>query len=109
MFMTMQFWPILYHLNLVGGHGEALRGKDVTKVLGAVHMKLTLFWLGIEAVLPELPENLLNMLAMVGNVIREYEDVIQIDNATDVEEIAEDVVHKTLEGRRGVGQPERHD
>ena len=104
----MRFWPILYHLNLVGGHGETLRGKDVTKVLGAVRMELTLFRLGVEAVLPESPENLLNVLAMVGNVIGEYGDVIQIDNDTDVEEITEDVVHETLEGRRGVGQPERH-
>ena len=48
-------------------------------------------------------ENLANVLFMLSRVIGIDKDVIQIDGYINVEKVTEDVIHKSLEGSRGIG------
>ena len=41
-------------------------------------------------------------------IFRVDEDVIKIDNDTEIEEVAEDVIHEMLEGCKGIDEAERH-
>ena len=45
---------------------------------------------------------------MFGRVIGKDEDVVEVDDNVDVQKVCKDVVHKSLEGRRGIGETERH-
>jgi hypothetical protein len=99
----------LDHLDLVGRHGESVQGEDIAKVLGVVGVELALFWLSIEAMFPEVPEDFLHMLAMVRIVIRIDEDVVKIYDDANIEEIAEDVVYEALESGGSIRKSEGHD
>ena len=48
------------------------------------------------------------MLPMLGGIIRIDEDVIKVDDNGNVNHVGKDVVHKTLESGRSVGETERH-
>ena len=58
--------------------------------------------MGVKAVLLETMENLANMLFMLSRVIRIDKDVVQIDSYINVKKVTEDVIHKSLEGSRGI-------
>ena len=72
-------------------------------------MELTLVGLSVETLFPEAAEDFSDVLLMVGRVVRVDEDVIEVDNHVDVEQVLEDVVHKTLEGYGSIDKSKRHD
>ena len=43
-----------------------------------------------------------------GHVIQVDEYIIQIDHNTDIQEIRENIVHKSLKGYRSIGETEGH-
>src|SRR5882724_4598994 len=49
-----------------------------------------------------------DMFLMLGDIVRINEDVIQIDDDTNVDHVSENVVHKSLEGCGSVSKPFRH-
>jgi len=50
------------------------------------------------------------MVVTVGlHILRVDEDVVEVDNDTDIEHVSKDGVNKVLEGCRGVSEAEGHD
>ena len=72
-------------------------------------MELTFLWLGEEIVLSEASEDFADVFLMGLEVLGVYQDVIQIDDNTDIKEIREDTIDELLKSHRGVSQAERHD
>ena len=64
--------------------------------------------MGVKSILLESLEHLSDMILVVTKIIRVDQDVVQINENTYVEEIGEDVIHKTLKSGGGVGKSERH-
>jgi hypothetical protein len=64
---------------------------------------------GVETMLSELPEYFMDMFLVKLNVVRVDEDVIEIDDNTNIKHIGKDVVHEPLECCWGVGKSKRHD
>ena len=104
-----QFWPIGNGLNFLRGHGESIRRETETEVLGGGGMELTFLWLGEEIVLLEVSEDFSDVFLMGLEVLGVYQDVIQIDNNTDIEEICKDAIDESLESHRSICQAEGHD
>ena len=59
--------------------------------------------------LSEASEDFADVFLMGLEVLGVYQDVIQIDDNTDIEEIREDTIDESLKSCRGVSQAERHD
>ena len=72
-------------------------------------MELTFLWLGEEIVLSEVSEDFADVFLMGLKVLGVYQDVIQIDNYTDVKEVHEDAIDELLESCRSICQAEGHD
>ena len=104
-----QFQPIRNGLNFLCRHGESIRRETETEVLGGGGMELTLLWLGEEIVLSEASEDFADVFLMGLKVLGVYQDVIQIDNYTDVKEVHEDAIDELLESCRSICQAEGHD
>ncbi len=49
------------------------------------------------------------MLLVCFHIVGVDEDVVKIDDNTNIEHIGEDVVHESLERSWGIGKSERHD
>jgi len=79
------FGPIGDGFYLIGGHGQSVRGKAEPKVFGGGGMELTFLRFGEEIVFPETSEDFVDMSLMGFNILRIYEDVIQIDDNADIE------------------------
>ena len=103
------FRPIRNGLNFLCRHGESVGRETETKVLSGGGMELTLLWLGEEIVLSEASENFTDVFLMGLKVLGVYQDVIQIDNNTDIEEICEDAIDKSLESHGSICQAKGHD
>ena len=59
---------------------------------------------------PETLQYPVNQFAMLLDIVRENEDVVQIhDDVPLVDQITQDLVHHALEGGRGVAETEKHD
>ena len=56
----------------------------------------------------ESAKDFFDVLRMFGGVVGVDQNVIQIDNNVNVQKVAEDILHETLEGCRGVAEAERH-
>lgn len=104
-----RFPPILNCLDHGIRHSETTRRKQETEVFNRIHVEFTFFGLHKKAVFLEPREDFFDMPLMGGLILEIDEDVIQIDNNTDVKHICEDIVDKLLEGCGGVGQAHRHD
>ena len=102
------FQPIKDGLHFVSSHAEFVRHKNVSEVFHTVLVKLAFPGIGVKAMFPELVEDFFDVLFVLGHVVRVDEDVIEVDNDTDIEKVAEDVVHETLEGCGGIGKSEGH-
>ena len=63
---------------------------------------------GIETMFPEMTEDLMDMLLVFRRVIGVDEDVIKVDGDINIEEVAEDVIHESLESSWSIGQSEGH-
>ena len=46
------------------------------------------------------------MSLVLGHVVRVYEDIVKVYNYTNIQHIAEDVIHKSLKGSGSVGKSE---
>jgi len=64
---------------------------------------------GVETIFSESLEYFADMFSVDFNVVGVDEDVVEVDNNTNIEHVSEDVVHKSLERCRGVGKSEGHD
>jgi hypothetical protein len=102
------FWPIEDGLHFVFSHLESVRGKDVSEVFHTVPVEFAFPSVGIQAMLPESVEDFFDVLFVLGHIVRVDQDVIEVDNDTDIEEVAEDVIHEALKGHRDVGKSEWH-
>ncbi|GBG76646.1 hypothetical protein CBR_g22861 [Chara braunii] len=85
-----------------------LDGDNMAEVFDARSGKHTFVELGIEFLLSEDREDLAEVLKVGLEGGAEDKDVIKVDNDTDFEEVAKDVVHGGLEGSRGIGESEWH-
>ncbi|KIO15016.1 hypothetical protein M404DRAFT_120097, partial [Pisolithus tinctorius Marx 270] len=94
----LQLRPVVDCLNLLSGHGETGGGKNITKVLDRVRVKLTLLQLGIKAMLSKAVEYLFYMFAMRLHV---YHDA-------DINHVCKDAIDKSLESHRHVSQTKWH-
>ena len=66
-------------------------------------MELTVLRFRIEPVFAELPEDLSDMLLVGSLVLRVGEDVVQVNDNTNIKEISIDGINKPLESHRSVG------
>ena len=71
-------------------------------------MKLTLAELASQAILMETGQNLFDVTYMLLECIKEDEDVIQINNAEDVEKIVKIIIGIGLERCRSVSETKRY-
>jgi len=76
--------PVLDDLNLVGSHKQFFRSENVTEILHPIFMKFAFLGFRIQTVLPQASEDFLDLLAVSSSVGRVNEDVVQIDNNTNV-------------------------
>ena len=104
-----RFSPIGNGLNFLRGHGESVGRETETEVLGGGGMELTFLWLGKKIVLSEALEDFVDVFLMGLKVLGVYQDVIQIDNNTDIEEIREDAIDELLESCGSICQAKGHD
>ncbi|KIO08948.1 hypothetical protein M404DRAFT_132862 [Pisolithus tinctorius Marx 270] len=88
-----QLRPVMDCLNLLSGHGETGGGKNITKVLDRVRVKLALLWLGIKTMLSKAAEYLFYMF---------------VYHNADIKHVCKDAIDKLLEGHRHISQTEWH-
>ena len=81
---------------------------DEAEVFDGVFGKTTFIWMGIQTIFKEMAEDLTDMFLMIRRVIGINEDVVQVDDHTNIQEITEDVVHEMLENCRSIGKSEGH-
>jgi len=93
-----QFRPLLNGLYFVGGHRETGGRQDVAEI----STLLSFLWFGIQPVLPELAEDLLDLFMVSSFIGRINENIVEVDDNTNVQHISEDVVHKVLESPKGI-------
>ena len=103
-----QFGPLLNGLYFVGGHRETSGRQDVAEIFDAFVVELTFLWFGIQPVLPESAEDLLDLFMVSSFIRRINENIVKVDDNTNVQHISEDIVHEVLESAGGVGKPKRH-
>jgi hypothetical protein len=97
-FDFLWFQPIEDGLHFVFNHVESIGGKDVSKVFHTVPVEFAFPGIGIQAMLLESVEDFFDVLFVLGHVVRVDQDIIEVDNDTDIEEVTEDVVHEMLIG-----------
>ncbi|GBG83701.1 hypothetical protein CBR_g37502 [Chara braunii] len=91
-----------------GSRGDGLfDGDNVAEVFDAQSSKHTFVELGIKFLLSEDREDLAEVLKVGLEGGAEDKDVIKVDDDTDFEEVAEDVVHGRLEGSGGIAGCDR--
>ena len=71
-------------LNLVGSHKQSLGSENVAEILHPIFVKFAFLGFRIQTVLPQASEDLLDLLAVSSSVRRINEDVVQIDNNTNI-------------------------
>jgi hypothetical protein len=94
--------PLLDGLDLVGGHGKAVRREDISEVLQRVTVPFAFTRVCEQIVLPESLEDLSNVFSMLSGGVGVHKDVVEVDEYVDVEKVAKNVVHELLEGRWSV-------
>jgi len=98
----LQFGPLLNGLYFVGGLGETGRRQDVAKIFDTFAVELTFLWFGIQPMLPELAEDLLDLFMVSSFIGRINENIVKVDDDTNVQHISEDVVNEALESPNGI-------
>ena len=71
-------------------------------------MKFAFLCFSIKASFAEMYEYFFNMLVIFRHVIQIDEYIIQIDYDTDIQEIGENVIHKSLKNHGSIGKTKRH-
>ncbi|GBG79883.1 hypothetical protein CBR_g30149, partial [Chara braunii] len=96
-------WGVLDEgCDLRGVHTYAFSGDNMAEVLEARSGKRTFAELGVEFLLAEDRENLAEVLKVGLEGGAEAKDVMKVDDDTNFEEVAEDMVHGRLEGSGGI-------
>ncbi|GBG65956.1 hypothetical protein CBR_g54935 [Chara braunii] len=91
------------------GRGDGLLdGDNMAEVFDVPSGKRTFAELGVEFLLSEDREDLAEVVKVGLEGGAKDKDVIKVDDDTDFEEVAEDVVHGRLEGSGGIGESEWH-
>ena len=106
---VLRWFPIHNCRHLLRIHGNALGRDDMTKIKNLIEPKFTLGELGVELMFPELIKNQTQVLGMIFLVLRENQNVIEIDQNEFIGVGVEDEVHHARERRRSVGEAKRHD
>ena len=63
---------------------------------------------GVKTIFSETSEYLPDMFTMEFRIVGVDEDIIQVDNNTDIEHVREDIVHESLKSGRSICESERH-
>ena len=100
------FWPVKNGLDLLLVHAKTFSGEDVAEVFNFIFVPFTFWWTSIKAVLPESPKYFLDMSFVLRHIIRVDEDIIEVNDNTDIEHICEDFVHVMLESSRHIEKSE---
>ncbi|GBG62158.1 hypothetical protein CBR_g29357 [Chara braunii] len=92
----------------VGSLKDGVHEDNMAEVFDARSGKRTFAELGVEFLLSEDREDLAEVLKLGLEGGTENKDVIKVDDNTDFQEVAEDVVHGRLEGSGAIGESEWH-
>jgi len=85
-------------------------GNDDTKVFNVSLVKGTFLWLEVEVVFGKASKYFMRECVEVLEVTVKQEDVVKVDNEVAfIDEVMEDVVHKSLESCRGIAESKCHD
>ncbi len=98
----MWLGPVTDGLDLLLVHLDAICTEDVSKELHHGAVELTLLKLQVEMVFPEMLQDLLDVVAMFGQVLGVNQDVIDVNYDGAMKELPEHLVHEPLEDSRGV-------
>ena len=101
-------WPVLNNFYFVIGHGKARRRKNVFRILYWLGVKFVFLCFSIKTSLAEMLEYFLNMLVIFRHVIWVDKYIIQIDHNTNIQNIGEEVIYKSLEGYENISKTEGH-
>ena len=71
-------------------------------------MEETLIGAGVEMMLLEASENFSDMVSVFFLGVRVDEYVVEVHQYTNIEQVAEDVIHEALESGRCIGETKRH-
>ena len=71
-------------------------------------MKFAFLYFSIKASFAEMHEYFFNMLVIFRHVIQIDKYIIQIDYDTDIQEIGENVIHKSLKNCGSISKTKRH-
>ena len=102
------FWPIKNSLDLLLVHAKAFSGEDIVEVFDFIFVPFTFGWTSIKAVLAESPKYFLDMSFVLRHIVGVNEDIIKVNDNTDIKHICEDFIHVTLESSRHIGKSEGH-
>jgi hypothetical protein len=101
-FHFVGYRPLMDGFDLVGGHGKAIWGEDISEILHGVTVPFAFTGACKQVVLPESPENLSNVFSMLFGGVGVHKDVVEVDKYIDVKEVAKNIVHESLGGCRSV-------
>ena len=102
------FRPIKNSLDLLLVHVKAFSGEDIAEVFDFIFVPFTFGWTSVKAILVESPKYFLDMSFVLRHIVRVNEDIIKVNDNTDIEHICEDFVHIMLESSRCIGKSEGH-
>jgi len=95
--------------DLVLVHSNSISTDDVTEEVDLLLVELTLLRFDPELCFLKSLEDDGDVLSVFGEGVGVDEDVVEVNDAEDVEVLAKGVVHKVLEGGGSVGEAEGHD
>ena len=101
--------PICNAVEFDGIHGQLAGFYDHAEVFYFVGGESTFFELQVKVELSHALQNAFSVFFVEGGVGRVDEEIVHVDDEPSLgNHIAEGVVHETLEGGGGVGEPEEH-
>ncbi|KAF8832667.1 hypothetical protein HHX47_DHR1001691 [Lentinula edodes] len=100
--------PLENCLDFLLGHSQSVGRKNITQILNSIHIELALLGIGIEPMMAKSPKNFLDVFLVFFWRIRVDQNIVKIDDDTNIKHVREDVINKPLESRRGVRKAERH-
>ena len=89
-------------LDLLLFHVKAFSGEDIAEVFNFIFVPFTFGWTSVKAILAESPKYFLDVSFVLRHIVGVDEDIIEVNNNTDIEHICEDFVHVTLESPKGI-------
>uniref|UniRef100_A0A0W0F2B9 Uncharacterized protein n=1 Tax=Moniliophthora roreri TaxID=221103 RepID=A0A0W0F2B9_MONRR len=95
--------PVSDSLDLIFSYPQTIGQEDVAKEFALRYVELTLLGITEQVMLLELLKNLLDVLLIVVYILRVDENVVKVDNNTDVQQVSENGVDKVLESSRSIG------